>query len=83
MNEKSKPIIKGFEISGQEIPMFGSHRGQAPAAQQAADFSLFGTRLEPSPFPAEDKVSHGSSIFSGHVFILLSVSQAPGTFLVG
>lgn len=83
MNEKSKPIIKGFEISGQEIPRFGSYRGQAPTAQQAADFSLVGTGYEPSTFLAEEKVSHGSSIFSGHVFSLLSVSQAPGTFLVG
>ena len=44
MNEKSKPIIKGFEISGQEIPKFGSCRGQVPSAQQAADFSLFVTK---------------------------------------
>jgi len=44
VNEKLKPIIKGFEISGQEIPKFGSCRGQVPTAQLAADFSLFGTR---------------------------------------
>ena len=69
-----KPIIKGFEISGQVIPRFGSNRGQVTAAQQAADFSLLWTRSEPSPFPVEEKVAHGSSVFFGHVFILLSVS---------
>lgn len=68
------PIIKGFEISGQVIPRFGSNRGQVTATQQAADFSLLRSRSEPSPFPVEENMAHGSSIFFRHVFILLSVS---------
>ena len=43
-NNTISQVDKGFEISGQEIPKFGSCRGQVPSAQQAADFSLFVTK---------------------------------------
>lgn len=54
INEKSKLITKGFEISGQVIPKFGSNRGQIIVVSQASD-----------PFPGQDQKIRAAALSSG------------------
>lgn len=54
INEKSKLITKGLEISAQIIPMLGSNRGQIIVASQATD-----------PFPGQDQKIKAAALSSG------------------
>lgn len=54
INEKSKLVTKGFEISGQVIPKVGSNRGQIIVASQATD-----------PFPSQDQKIRAVALSSG------------------